>query len=381
MNEKLKELYYRDDVIIGSKQNFINIAKKSLNASTKEINEFLKNQEINQVNKKPTKHMNLKITALPKSFQIDMVYYPIGENFKNILLIVDIQSRKAWAYLLSKGTGENILIAYKKFIDEVGQINSVEGDNQFSYKGFVEYNNDKKIRVDTSIARDEHISQGNKLGILDRLVRTLKEMIGKYRTIIGKQGSFSDILDKVIYTYNNQVHRTIKATPNDVFKNIDKQNLNFEKDKEYNRNIISNSNISIGAEARILESKGKLEKGSQKYSMDLYKLIGREGNRFMVENSEGEKLRRRLKPAELQVVKTVESKIDKNIIKEQAAEKKQRQVINKLIRGAEMKKEEALKAVELLKTTPEEKKVRGNRTERDYAALANKTFRTPQTKK
>ena len=43
MNEKLKEIYYRDDVIIGSKQNFINIAKKSLNASTKEINEFLKN--------------------------------------------------------------------------------------------------------------------------------------------------------------------------------------------------------------------------------------------------------------------------------------------------------------------------------------------------
>jgi DNA-binding MltR family transcriptional regulator len=350
MNEKLKELYYRDDVIIGSKQNFINIAKKSLNASTKEINEFMTNQEINQINKKPTKHMNLKITALPKSFQIDMVYYPIGESFKNILLIVDIQSRKAWAYLLSKGTGENILIAYKKFIDEVGQINSVEGDNQFSYKGFVEYNNDKNIRVDTSIARDEHISQGNKLGILDRLVRTLKEMIGKYRTIIGKQGAFSDILDKVIYTYNNQVHRIIKATPNDMFKNIDKQNFNFEKDKQYNRNIISKSNISIGAEARILESKGQLEKGSQKFSVDLYKLVGREGNRFMVENSDGEKLRRRLKPAELQVVKTVESKLDKNIIKEQAAEKKQRQTINKLVRNAEMTKQEALKAVEDLKT-------------------------------
>ena len=28
MNEKLKELYYRDDIIIGSKQNYINIAKK-----------------------------------------------------------------------------------------------------------------------------------------------------------------------------------------------------------------------------------------------------------------------------------------------------------------------------------------------------------------
>ncbi len=67
---KIKELYYQDDVIIGSKQNFINIAKKSLNASTKEINEFLKNQEINQVNKKQNKHTNLKITAPPRTYQL-----------------------------------------------------------------------------------------------------------------------------------------------------------------------------------------------------------------------------------------------------------------------------------------------------------------------
>ena len=46
-----------------------------------------------------------------------------------------------------------------------------------------------------------------------------------------------------------------------------------------------------------------------------------------------------------------------------------------------MKKEEALKAVETLKTTPEGRKVRGNRTERDYAAMMLKTFRTPATKK
>ena len=54
-------MYYQDDVIIGSKQNFIKLAKQKLKASTKEINEFLKNQEINQVNKKPTKHTNLKL--------------------------------------------------------------------------------------------------------------------------------------------------------------------------------------------------------------------------------------------------------------------------------------------------------------------------------
>jgi hypothetical protein len=125
MNEKLKELYYQDDVIIGSKQNFIYLAKQKLKASTKEINEFLKNQEINQVNKKPTKHTNLKITAPPRTFQLDIMYYPVGTSFKNILLIVDIQSRKAWAYVISSTSCENILNAYKKFESEVDIINAI----------------------------------------------------------------------------------------------------------------------------------------------------------------------------------------------------------------------------------------------------------------
>ncbi len=94
----------------------------------------------------------------------------------------------------------------------------------------------------------------------------------------------------------------------------------------------------------------------------------------MVENAEGEKLRRRLKPAELQVIKTVDSKIDRNIIKEQAAEKKQRQVINKWIRGAEMKKEEAKKALE--QSNNNEPTTKREKKQIDYAALADKKFRT-----
>ena len=36
---------------------------------------------------------------------------------------------------------------------------------------------DNDIRLDTSVAKEEHISNGNKLGIIDRLVRTLRELI------------------------------------------------------------------------------------------------------------------------------------------------------------------------------------------------------------
>jgi hypothetical protein len=88
------------------------------------------------------------------------MFYPIGEGFKNVLLIVDdIPSRKAWAYVISTSSGENILVTYRKFISEVGQINSVEGDNQFSFKAFQEYTKEINIKIDKSIAKDEHISQ------------------------------------------------------------------------------------------------------------------------------------------------------------------------------------------------------------------------------
>jgi len=54
---------------------------------------------------------------------------------------------------------------------------------------------------------------------------------------VSKQTSFSTILDKVILTYNSQPHRTIKTTPNEMYNDINKQIFNFEKDKEYNRNV------------------------------------------------------------------------------------------------------------------------------------------------
>ena len=55
------------------------------------------------------------------------MYSPVGNTFKNILLIIDIQSRKAWAYVISSTSGENILNAYKKFESEVDIINAIEG--------------------------------------------------------------------------------------------------------------------------------------------------------------------------------------------------------------------------------------------------------------
>jgi hypothetical protein len=58
------------------------------------------------------------------------------------------------------------------FKDEVGLIRGLEGDNEFSSAPIRKFCKDSDIRLDTSVAKEEDISNGNKLGIIDRLVRT-----------------------------------------------------------------------------------------------------------------------------------------------------------------------------------------------------------------
>ena len=78
-------------------------------------------------------------------------------------------SRKAWAYVLTKSKKEKraevSVKTIQEFKDEVGLIRGLEGDNEFSSAAIKTFCNDNDIRLDTSVAKEEHISNGNKLGI------------------------------------------------------------------------------------------------------------------------------------------------------------------------------------------------------------------------
>ncbi len=126
--------------------------------------------------------------------------------------MVDILSRKAWAYVLSKVKNQKradiSVSVLQKFKNEVEYINGLEGDNEFSSGPIKKFCEDNNIRLDTSLSKEGHISNGNKLGIIDRLVRTLRELIDKYYDITGhKMDNIKDVVESVITTYNNDSHR------------------------------------------------------------------------------------------------------------------------------------------------------------------------------
>jgi hypothetical protein len=378
--KELKKIF--DESVGGTKAYFISkVQQKYPNLNKKGVESFLNSQEVVQVNTK-LKGINLKITAKPRTFQIDIMYYKIGQTLKPFLLLIDIMSRKAFCYPISGYKNmTKIITAYKKFLNQVDRVEAIEGDSEFASKEFITLNKEKGIRVDTSVAADNHFTAGNKLGIIDRFTRTLKENLKKYRESIGKIGNLPNIIQSIINMYNDSPHRGIKGkTPNQVWNDTNEQNIQNMKDTINNDRLFNKLTIGIGDTVRVLENKNKFDKGSAQFSKELYEVHDRIGYSFKVKDSDGNVKRRRYKPHELlQVVNMTESSrsrapasdvINTDRVKREEKSTNKYKSINKLIRNEDMTRTEARKAMKQVEdvlgparnTRSQSRKLRNTRT-------------------
>ncbi len=71
MNNILDNLFYKEKLGIGNKATFIkNVRERHPEIKTKEIQEYLKNQEVNQINTTVNKTYEYKITEPPARFKL-----------------------------------------------------------------------------------------------------------------------------------------------------------------------------------------------------------------------------------------------------------------------------------------------------------------------
>ena len=344
-SEELKKIF--DESIGSTKAYFISkVQQKYPRLDKKDIETWLKSQEVVQVNTK-VKGVNLKITAKPRTFQIDIMFYKIGQSLKPFLLLVDIMSRKAFCYAIpGEKNMTKIITSYNKFLQEVDYVNGVEGDGEFDNTAFKKLNEEKGIKVNTSVAKDNHFTSGNKLGIIDRLTRTLKENIHKYRTSAGFIGNLQSMIDKVVNLYNDSPHRGIKGkTPNEMWDNIKEQQKRNVIDTMSNDKTFNKLTLGIGDDVRVLENKGKFDKGHAQFSQEIYEIYDRVGYSYKVKDSEGTAKRRRYKPHELLPVTNVTSSMNKDRMKRDEKSTNKYKTVNKLIRNEDMTRAEARKAM------------------------------------
>ncbi len=170
--------------------------------------------------------------------------------------------------------GENIVKCIEQLNKEVGGIKSLIGDAEFRNKPITEYCNDNNIRLDASVAKTEHISNGDKLGIVDRICRTLRELIERYYEITGyKTDNLKYVVKSAVDTYNDNEHKTIKTTPNKAWTDNNLRLSHHLEDMMHNEQVYKTEPFKSGENVRIFEEKeNTFSKGKNKFSNDTYKI-------------------------------------------------------------------------------------------------------------
>lgn len=162
--------------------------------------------------------------GVDETFQADLVemipYAKQNRNFKYILTVIDIFSKYAWAIPIRNKTGKDVANAMQLVFDEKRYPKNMHTDMGKEF-----YNTYFKKLMDLYKINHYSTFSTKKAAIVERFNRTLKNKMWKKFSL---QGSYKwlNILQSLVFEYNNTTHHTIKMMPIDVKKSHEQHLLN-----------------------------------------------------------------------------------------------------------------------------------------------------------
>lgn len=289
---KLEKLYYDPREGYGDVRKVYENAKLGgLGVTYRQVKNWMGDQYVVQANE-PTskpKHWNTIAAAGPGfNYQMDLIDYTRyrTDGYGWILVIIDVYSRKAGARAIkaeytrkgkrsikAKVKWEQYLEFYKEIVEEDfdGRYpKDLNCDNEFIEENFQKFVTSKGTQIHYSDPLDF-----NKNAIVERFNRTIELMIQKHR-FATDDIDWPTYLADLVHNYNTRWHSTIKATPNGVWNGDEKSRQKIT--------WLWNT-MAVGDQVRKKLHLNIFAKGDElRYSKDIYILIERKGNRWLLRN-------------------------------------------------------------------------------------------------
>jgi transposase InsO family protein len=250
----------------------------------KDIENALKGQNVFQLYKDQKKDLGRRIIALfPKeNFQADLTFMEqfskYNGGYKYILLVIDVFSRYVWGVPLKTKNVEEATEAFKSLPFKPRLLVSDNG-SEFIGEEFQDML-DKKGIVHYTTVKGDH----NALGIIDRMTRTLKQLL--YKNFIANNNvKWEPILQKVIDTYNNTPHSGIyDYTPNEAFNDKNVERILFAINSQYKGTNSKVNEVKEGDFVRVRKPDWTFRRGyTPKWSEDVYEVEKRDGNTVYID--------------------------------------------------------------------------------------------------
>ena len=193
---------------------------KAAKTSPKTTEKFLKKQWTYQFHKPIRKNFPRRryvTRGINEQWQADLIemqhYSHINSGFRYILCVIDIFSRYAYGVPLKTKTGPEVAKAFEYIFETSGNKPKYLQTDQ----GLEFYNVHVKKVLEKYGVELFSVFSDKKSAIVERYQKTLKERMFRAFTFQGNY-KWLDLLPKIIDSYNNSYHRSIKTAPAKVNK-------------------------------------------------------------------------------------------------------------------------------------------------------------------
>ena len=304
-NNELKKIYYNPN----STGSFggVNRLRKAAGKPKKEIVQFLQSQDAYTLHK-PTRYRFPRrrtiVGGIKEQYQCDLIdvqkLKKANRGNGYILTCIDVFTKMGYARPIKNKTSRSIIPALKSIFAEAGLPRKLQTDKggEFLSGPVQKYLKSKRIHHFTS--QNEDI----KAAIVERWNRTLKERLWRAFSRLDTT-RFLELLPKLVKSYNNSYHRSIKRKPSEVTveNQADVWNTLYS-DKSVKR---VKSLLKIGDRVRITKARRPFDKGYlRKWSLELFTIsrkLKTSPTTYILKDDNGEELNGSFYSQEIQVVR------------------------------------------------------------------------------
>lgn len=204
-------------------------------------------------------------------YQMDTFINDKTKDGLNYLMLININTRKAYCYPMKGKGAKEVAQALNKFFEDEPDVYSITSDQDAAYlsNDVLQLMKTKNI-VYTTTEDNNH----NVLGIINRFMRTIRDMVGENRFINEKE------MDSLIDSYNNSPHRSLDyKIPNEMTEKDEKE---YVKTKSQNNPYDFKPNDRV----RIIQAKEPFSKRRNKVSKEAYIVDSKAGNQFIIKSKD-----------------------------------------------------------------------------------------------
>jgi len=317
----LQSLYYDPATGFTSIKRLYERAKaKNPKITLNFVKEWLNNQQVQQVFSKTIKnpkHQFMPIKCGLNSvgcLQADLLdvskYKTSNKKITFILVVIDVQTRYAWCFALKNKQPATVKPGFEyviNFIEAAYPDNPIVITTDFGseFKGAVsKYFKQKDILHIRTLSKKT-------TSIVERFNKNIRDVLKKYFLTTGKF-RYYDKLNDFIENYNTSKHKTLQEKPENAFNDITLARNHLK------RPYHPLPPLQIGDKVRHeMPEESAVEKKSARmlYSENVYYVVGREYNRYILSNEpQGEPIKEKFLRRELKLIKKVEKPAKKSTL-------------------------------------------------------------------